>query len=81
MEVGFGAWPCNRNEVAPTVIVEGHMQGLMDVANPMPKAFKQPKLIANQFRSTLPHGERLQQDAQNLFGVAVSIHAPARGAT
>ena len=42
MEIGFGACPLNRNEVSAAVIVEGHMQGLMDVANPMPEAFEEP---------------------------------------
>ena len=47
MKIGFGACPLNRNEVSAAVIVEGHMQGLMDVANPMPEAFEEPKLIAH----------------------------------
>ena len=47
MEVGFGACPLNRNEVSAAVIVKGYMQGLMNIANPMPKAFKQPKLVAH----------------------------------
>ena len=32
MEVGFGAWPLSRNEVSAAVIVKGHMQGLMNIA-------------------------------------------------
>ena len=47
MQVGFGAWPLNRNEVAAAVIVEGHMQGLMHVTHPMPKTFEKPELIAH----------------------------------
>ena len=47
MEVGFGAWPRDRDQVSAAVIVKGDMQRLMDVADPMPKAFKEPKLIAH----------------------------------
>ncbi len=41
------ALPLDCNQIAATVIVEGHMQGLMDVADPMPKTFEEPKLIAH----------------------------------
>ena len=34
-----------------------------------------------EFQSTLPRGERLSAEIRNLRNTAVSIHAPARGAT
>jgi len=44
-----GAYRCGlcSDQVATAIIVKGHMQGLMDVADPMPQAFEEPKLVAN----------------------------------
>ncbi len=45
VEVGF-AWPGDRNQVPAAVIVKGHVQRLMNVADPMPKALEEPELVA-----------------------------------
>ena len=42
---------------------------------------RHPNQERTQFRSTLPHGERLRPDGERQSAPHVSIHAPARGAT
>ena len=38
-------------------------------------------IVSYQFQSTLPRGERLSYTGMQILSPAVSIHAPARGAT
>ncbi len=47
MQVGFGAWPIDRDKVAASVIVKGHVQRLVHITDPMPKAFEKSKLVAH----------------------------------
>ena len=41
------AWSRDGDQVSAAVIIERDVQRLMDVANPMPKAFEKPELVAN----------------------------------
>jgi hypothetical protein len=50
MEIGFAAWPLDRDQVAAAVIVEGHVQRLMNIANPMPEAFEKPRVWARYWQ-------------------------------
>jgi hypothetical protein len=45
MEV-LPAGTLDRDQVPAAIIIEGDMQRLMNVADPMPEAFEEPKLVA-----------------------------------
>ena len=82
MKVGF-AWPLNRDEVAASIIVKGDVQRLVDIADPMPETFKEPKLITDirlraRSRVSFKMAEMTQRSATG-HGCSASIPFAERG--